>query len=112
MSTIIRFNGKSVCFLLFIKEIMEMSYSFLMPKQIFSGTGALVQAESILSKMGKKALVVTDESMINLGNLDHVKKSLENAGIDFAVFSGVTGEPNDLMLRQAWKHIAGKIVIF
>lgn len=76
-----------------------MSYSFLMPKQIFSGTGALVQAESILSKMGKKALVVTDESMIKLGNLDHVKKSLENAGIDFAVFSGVTGEPNDLMVE-------------
>lgn len=80
-----------------------MSSSFIMPKQIFSGEGALTQGRACFSKLGKKALVVTDEAMIRLGNLDYVLEALKEEKTEYAVFSGVTGEPNDLMIEEGLK---------
>lgn len=78
----------------------EMSCSFIMPKQIISGEGALKQAESSLAGLGKKALVVTDEAMIRLGNLAHVEEALKRSGIAHAVYSGISGEPTDVMIEK------------
>ncbi len=80
-----------------------MSSLFLMPKQIFQGTDALKACEASLKGFGKKALIVTDESMIKLGNLKHVEDALNNRGIPYAVFSGVTGEPTDVMIEEGLK---------
>ena len=80
-----------------------MSSLFLMPKQIFQGTDALKACEASLKKFGKKALIVTDESMIKLGNLKHVEDALNNQGIPYAVFSGVSGEPTDVMIEEGLK---------
>lgn len=77
-----------------------MSSSFIMPKQIISGAGALKQAEGSLAGLGKKALVVTDEVMIRLGNLAHVEEALQNCGISYAVYSGISGEPTDVMIAE------------
>lgn len=77
-----------------------MSSSFIMPKQIISGAGALKQAESSLAGLGKKALVVTDEVMIRLGNLAHVEEALKVSGISYAVYSGISGEPTDVMIER------------
>ncbi|MCM1191299.1 MAG: iron-containing alcohol dehydrogenase [Butyrivibrio sp.] len=77
-----------------------MSSSFIMPKQIISGAGALKQAEESLKGLGKKALVVTDEVMIRLGNLAHVEEALKNCGISYAVYSGISGEPTDAMIAE------------
>lgn len=77
-----------------------MSSSFIMPKQIISGAGALKQAESSLAGLGKKALVVTDEVMIRLGNLAHVEEALKNCGIEYTVYSGISGEPTDGMIAE------------
>lgn len=77
-----------------------MSSSFIMPKQIISGAGALKQAESSLAGLGKKALVVTDEVMIHLGNLAHVEEALKVSGISYAVYSGISGEPTDVMIER------------
>lgn len=77
-----------------------MSSSFIMPKQIISGAGALKQAESSLAGLGKKALVVTDEVMIRLGNLAHVEEALKVSGIPYAVYSGISGEPTDVMIER------------
>lgn len=76
-----------------------MSSSFIMPKQIISGQGALKQAEGSMAGLGKKALVVTDEVMIRLGNLARVEEALKNCGIPYAVYSGITGEPTDVMIE-------------
>ncbi len=77
-----------------------MSSSFIMPKQIISGAGALRQAEGSIAGLGKKALVVTDEVMIRLGNLAHVEEALKNCGIRYAVYSGISGEPTDAMIEK------------
>lgn len=77
-----------------------MSSSFIMPKQIISGAGALKQAESSLAGLGKKALIVTDEVMIRLGNLTHVEEALKICGIPYAVYSGISGEPTDVMIEK------------
>lgn len=77
-----------------------MSSSFIMPKQIISGAGALKQAEGSMAGLGKKALVVTDEVMIRLGNLAHVEEALKSCGIQYAVYSGISGEPTDVMIAE------------
>lgn len=51
-----------------------------------------------MAGLGKKALVVTDEVMIRLGNLAHVEEALKNCGIQYAVYSGISGEPTDRMI--------------
>lgn len=77
-----------------------MSSSFIMPKQIISGAGALKQAEGSMAGLGKKALVVTDDVMIRLGNLAHVEEALKNCGIQYSVYSGISGEPTDAMIEK------------
>ena len=72
-----------------------MANTFIAPGQIISGSRTLDMAADTMAKMGKKALVVTDDVMKNLGNLDKVTDMLEKAGVSYAVFTGVTGEPDD-----------------
>lgn len=77
-----------------------MAREFIVPKQIISGLRALDMAEEALKGMGKKALIVTDQVMIQLGNCEKVEKALKNQGVDFAVYSDITGEPTDIMIEK------------
>ena len=45
-----------------------MAREFIVPGEIISGSGALDMAEGALKLLGKKALIVTDKVMIDLGN--------------------------------------------
>ena len=58
-----------------------MAREFIMPGRIVSGENALQMAEVTLKEMGTKALIVTDEVMIKLGNVAHVENALKNQGI-------------------------------
>ncbi|SFQ21583.1 Alcohol dehydrogenase, class IV, partial [Oscillibacter sp. PC13] len=51
-------------------------------------------------RMGKKALIVTDSMMVELGNCAKVEKVLADAGIHYTVFDRIGGEPTDLMVRD------------
>ena len=75
-----------------------MGREFIMPRKIISGSGALEQSESYLGKLGKKALIVTDEVMVKLKNLDRVTEVLDKAGVAYSVYDGVGGEPTDIMI--------------
>lgn len=77
-----------------------MAREFIVPGQIITGAGALDMAAQTLGAMGKKALIVTDEMMIKLGNCAKVEEALKGQGADYAVFSGVTGEPTDRMIEE------------
>lgn len=79
-----------------------MSCQFIMPKQIFYGEGALEQAAAAIAGCGSKALIVTDPVMAKLGNVKAVTAMLEQAGVGYAVFEGVTGEPTDKMVESGW----------
>ena len=76
-----------------------MADTFIAPGQIISGNRALDMAAGTVAKLGKKALVVTDDVMRQLGNLDKVTDMLMKAGVSYAVFTGVSGEPDDRMIQ-------------
>lgn len=80
-----------------------MAREFIVPGQIITGAGALDMAAQTVGTMGKKALIVTDEMMVKLGNCARVEDALKSQGVAYAVFSGVTGEPTDKMVEAGWK---------
>ena len=75
-----------------------MAREFIVPGKIISGSGALEAAESSLKAFGKKALIVTDKVMIDLGNCAKVETAIKNAGVDYVIYSAITGEPTDVMI--------------
>lgn len=77
-----------------------MAREFLVPGHIITGAGALDAAEKIFPTMGKKALVVTDPVMIKLGNCAKVEAALKQKHVPYAVYSGIVGEPNNIMIES------------
>ncbi len=83
-----------------------MGYQFIMPKQVFYGEGALKDAASYIGAFGKKALIVTDPTMVKLGNVKRVTDILDSENTAYAVFDRITGEPTDIMIEagfEIWK---------
>ncbi len=78
-----------------------MANQFLVPSEILSGQGALERAGEELKKHGNKALIVTDDTMVKLGNAKLLEDVLDKHGVDYAVFSGVNFEPNDIVVKEA-----------
>lgn len=80
-----------------------MAREFIVPGEIFTGAGALDMAEAAMKKLGKKALIVTDKVMIELGNCAKIETALKNQGIAYSIYSEVTGEPTDVMIEKGLK---------
>ena len=57
-------------------------------------------AEGALKLLGKKALIVTDKVMIDLGNCAKVEKALTYQGIEYSIYSDICGEPTDTMIEK------------
>ena len=85
-----------------------MARDFIMPGHIISGPGALEQAGAGFASFGKKALIVTDKTMIDLGNCKKVEEVLQDHEIDYHIFWEVTGEPTDLMVEKALAAYKGQ----
>ena len=77
-----------------------MAREFIMPGHILSGPGALEQAGTWFASFGKKAFIVTDQMMIQLGNCQKLEEVLKAHGVDYYIFSEITGEPTDLMVKK------------
>ncbi len=76
-----------------------MAREFIIPGQIISGAGALDMAKNEISRQGKKALIVTDQVMIQLGNAKKLEEILEEQGVAYSVYAEITGEPTDKMIK-------------
>lgn len=76
-----------------------MAHLFLIPQKTFIGSGALEEAAPALGALGKKALIVTGQSMIYQGHVATLTALLEQQGVAHALFSGITGEPTDTMIQ-------------
>jgi alcohol dehydrogenase class IV len=72
---------------------MMQTYQFKAPAMIVNGPGAAREVGTYAKGLGKKALLVTDNLLEKIGLLDEVKKSLEVAGISFAIYDRVVMEP-------------------
>ena len=77
-----------------------MAREFIMPGHIISGPGALEQAGTWFASFGKKAFIVTDQMMIQLGNCQKLEEVLKAHEVDYYIFSEITGEPTDLMVKK------------
>lgn len=77
-----------------------MAREFIAPGQIYTGEGALDMAEGKLGTLGKKALIVTDKVMVELGNAAKVETALKNQNIEYVIYSEINGEPTDTMIEE------------
>lgn len=75
-----------------------MSDLFLMPKYIISGENALSESMEHIKNFGKKALIVTDETMVKIGTVAKLETQLNENQIDYFVYDGINGEPIDEMV--------------
>lgn len=80
-----------------------MAREFIVPGKIVSGSGALTLAETALGAFGRKAMIVTDKVMIDLGNCAKVEAALLSQKIDYVIFDGITSEPTDTMIDAGLK---------
>lgn len=84
-----------------------MGYLFAMPKKVFTGSNALNMAADSIKKLGKKAFIVTGPVVSKLGIMKPVTDLLTNNGIEYVVFSGISGEPTDKMIELGLSYFKG-----
>lgn len=78
-----------------------MNASFNMPTRVFAGRGTVTQNKDYFG-IGDHALIVTGKSSARLsGALDDVTAVLDEFGISYTVFDGVTENPPLLLCHQA-----------
>ena len=75
-----------------------MNYSFKSVPKIFFGEGALKDAASELSELGKKALIVTGKVITKTGLTKEVQNILSSLKIESVIFNDLPGEPDDKMI--------------
>jgi len=73
--------------------MMSQAYQFKAPAVIVNGPGAAKEVGSFAKSLGKKALLVTDTHLEKIGLLQEIKKSLELAGVAYAIYDQVVTEP-------------------
>lgn len=77
-----------------------MAFEFVTPECVVIGADALLKAVEYWRQKGKKALLVTDDMMVSLGNVERVCNMLQHCGIGYEVFSKINGEPTDSMVEE------------
>lgn len=77
-----------------------MAREFIVPGEIITGAGALETAKQTLGTLGKKAMIVTDKVMIELGNCAKVEEALKSQNVDYTIYSEISGEPTDVMIEK------------
>lgn len=73
---------------------------FKTPEYTLIGSKALEEAKTYLKKCGKKALIVTGKHVVLSDMMAELKKALEEIGIAYFVFDGITGEPTNVMIDE------------
>ena len=73
---------------------------FKAPEYTLIGSKALEEAKPYLKKCGKKALIVTGKHVVLSDMMAELKKALEEIGIAYFVFDGITGEPTNVMIDE------------
>jgi len=75
-----------------------MANLFLVPHNIISGEDALKMGADLLAGVGKKALIVTDKAMVDLGNVKKLTDELDARSISYYVYADINTEPVNSMI--------------
>lgn len=73
---------------------------FTIPRHIYAGKNALAEAMPSIRDCGSRALIVTGPHVGKSSMMDLLKKTLQEAGVSFAVFDRITGEPTTRMISE------------
>lgn len=85
------------------KEADNMSHEFVMPGKVITGKGALQDAKNEFQTAGKKALIVSGKVMERVGNVKRITEILAELNIQYAIYTEITGEPTDVMIKEGAK---------
>lgn len=77
-----------------------MANLFYTPQYIIAGENALDMGKDYLKGFGKKALIVTDEMMVKLGNVKKLTDALNTVGVEYKVYPGINSEPDNKMIDE------------
>ena len=77
-----------------------MANLFFIPRFIVSGENALQMSTSHIKAFGNKALIVTDDIMVNLGNVKRLTDELDSISVSYVVYSGINSEPTHTMINN------------
>lgn len=77
-----------------------MANLFFTPQYIIAGENALDMAKDHLKSFGKKALIVTDEMMVKLGNVKKLTDVLDGVNVSYVVYPGINSEPTHTMIDE------------
>ena len=73
---------------------------FVIPNHTVVGTNVLGEAAPLLKKMGNKAFIVTGKHVAVSDMMKQLTALLDENGIGYVVFDGITGEPTDTMIEN------------
>lgn len=77
-----------------------MANVFITPNRVIIGNEALALSGSNFASMGKKALIVSDDMMVKIGNTDKVIEVLNKFEIEYEIYSEINSEPCDYMIDE------------
>ncbi|WP_282804193.1 iron-containing alcohol dehydrogenase [Clostridium tetani] len=77
-----------------------MAYKINIPGNIIYGKNALKESSKNIKELGKKALIVTDKIMVDIGNVKRVSEVLDDIGIKYEIYDGINSEPTDVMVDK------------
>src|SRR5690554_7070400 len=76
-----------------------MANLFYTPQYIIAGENALDMGKEYLKQFGKKALIVTDEMMVKLGNVEKLTDALDKVDVSYEIYPGINSEPDNKMIE-------------
>ncbi|MDM5228269.1 iron-containing alcohol dehydrogenase [Cytobacillus sp. NJ13] len=80
---------------------MEKPAVFRVPEAIFYGRGSSEKVGAEAALRGKKALIISDKIMDQLGYVSECRTFLQEAGVKSEVYLGVASEPTDEYVAEA-----------
>lgn len=81
-----------------------MNVKYYMPTRVIAGSGCIKANAGLLSKLGKRALIMTGKSSAKLnGSGRDVEEALASQGVAFSLFDQVDNNPGVETCRQAAK---------
>ena len=80
-----------------------MANVFFVPQYIVTGENALAAGGEYMKDFGSRALIVTDDMMVQLGNVGKLTDVLDKNGISYVIYSKVNSEPTHGMVDDGVK---------
>lgn len=77
-----------------------MANLFFVPQFIITGENALKMSAEHFKGFGRKALIVTDDMMVKLGNVKKMTDILDEIEVSYVIYSGINREPTHTMIDE------------